>query len=285
MTQTTRQQAEQAASMLGCDPRELTNPFCLDAISSSRVWRPQKIVIYGVPGIGKTTFAATFPAPVLVRTEDGARTMDIPTFPALLRSLTDFNGIYKALCGKHDFKTVILDSLDWLEPLVFQRVIAEHNRLTPEKQVNSIEGFGYGKGYVKAKEEWQKLFRCLDTLVDKGMNVIAIAHAAAVTFEPPDSEAYQRYTLKLNKHSAALWTEWPDMLLFLNYRANIVREDGGKAKAKGTGARVVYTSERPAWQAKSRWNLDDEILVGTDPAWTAFHEQLTEATEGAYRHV
>ena len=50
-------------------------------------------------------------------------------------------------------------------------------------------------------------------------------------------------------------------------------------------AALDYTSERPAYQAKSRWPLDDEILVGADPARTRFHEQLTEVTEGAYQHV
>lgn len=284
MTQTAQQQAEQAASWLGCDASELVNPFELAAVTSSKEWRGQKIIIYGVPGIGKTTFAGTFPKPILLRTEDGAAALDIPTFPARVTRMSDFNEVFKALNGKHDFKTLIIDSLDWLEPLVFQSVIDEHNREKPSDLKNSIEAFGYGKGYVKAKELWQRFFTKLDKLQERGMSIVAIAHAAAVIFEAPDADPYQRYSLKMNKHSAALWMEWADMILFLNYKTSVIKGESGKLKGKGHGERVIFTQERPAYQAKSRWPLDEEIFIGNDPAWAAFHENLKEATGGLYRH-
>lgn len=277
MTQA-QKQAEQAASFLGCDTGELLNPFDLSAISSSKAFPSQKIVIYGVPGIGKTTFAATFPAPILLRFEDGAAALDVPTFPKVAASLQELETALTSLRGAHKFKTLIIDSLDWLEPIVWRYTCAKEGK-------ENIEDFGYGKGYIKVDEVWRSIQKKIEALRSNGMHIVTIAHAVPVTYDAPDADPYQRYTLKLHKRASALWMEWADMILFLNYKANIIQsEDGKKAKAKGSGDRVIYTTERPAYQAKSRWPLDAEILIGKDPSWAPFHNQLNEATGGAYVH-
>lgn len=278
MEQVTLQHAEQAAAGTGFIELD---PFSLDAVSSSKAkeFPPQKIVIYGTPGIGKTTFAATFPKPVLLRTEDGAAALDIPTFPAIPKNLEQVRQALRTLYrGGHQFKTLVVDSLDWLEPLVFDEVCRDGAK-------EKIEDFGYGKGYANAKEKWRDLLHILETLKNKTkMNVVAVAHAVPVSVDLPDLDPFQRYSMKLNKHGSALWMEWADMILFVNYKANIKRDSEGKStgKAAGSGERVIFTQERPAYQAKSRWPLDEEILIGNDPTWAAFHENLKEASGGAY---
>ena len=279
MTQTAQEQAEQAARLLGCEASELASPFDLSAIVSSKGFAPMKIVIYGVPGIGKTTFAGTFPAPILLRTEDGAAALDIPTFPRVMATLQDFDAAMNALRREHPFKTLVIDSLDWLEPLVWDYVCTKNGK-------ENIEDFGYGKGYVKVDDVWRTIQAKLEKLRTlRGMSIVAIAHAVPVTVDPPDSDAYQRYSLKLHKRGAALWMEWAEMLLFLNYKVRVVRKEGEKAKASGSGDRVIYTAERPAYQAKSRWPLEQEIFIGNDPTWAAYHTALTAATEGAYQNA
>ena len=256
------------------------DPWGLDAVTSSKTFSPQKVVVYGIPGVGKTTFAGTWPKPVLLRTEDGAGALDIPTFPQVARSIDDVRKAMNALLkGNHEFKTLVIDSLDWLEPIVWEEVCREGGK-------RNIEDYGYGKGYVRVDEKWQRIQQGLDALRERRkMHIVCIAHAAAETFDPPDADPYQRYSIKLHKRARALWTEWAEMLLFLNYRAKVVRADGAvKAKAYGSGERVIYTMERPAYQAKSRWPLPEEIFVGHDPQWVAFHDALTEASEGGYSH-
>ena len=116
------------------------------------------------------------------------------------------------------------------------------------------------------------------------MHIVCIAHAVPVTFDPPDADPYQKYNIKLHKRAAALWTEWAEMLLFLNYKAKVISgENGGKGKAIGKGERVIYTQERPAYLAKSRWPLPESITIGHDKTWQAFHDALNEASEGEYR--
>lgn len=281
------QQAEQAASWLGCDAEELMDEFSLNSIVSSRAetMPPQKIVIYGTPGIGKTTFAATFPRPILIRFEDGAAALDIPTFPKLFRDLKDLNKAMQTLKGKHDFQTVIIDSLDWMEPSVFSYTCEKHNG-DPDK---GIEQFPYGKGYMHADIVWRNIQQSLEHLrVKRGMNIIAIAHAAPVIVDLPDLDPYQRYSMKLHKRGSALWMEWADMILFVNYKAKVhkdLNDNRAKGKAKGTGERVIHTQERPAYQAKCRWPLDEEIRIGNDPTWKAFHDNMREVMQGADNDV
>lgn len=253
------------------------DPWDLSNIVSSKRWTPVKAIIYGVPGVGKTTFAASFPKPILIRVEDGANAIDVPTFPQLVQNLQTLNRAIIALeGGKHDFKTVILDSLDWLEPIV-------QDYLCRKEGKPNIEAWGYGKGYIMLDGVWRNITAALDKLQKRGMNVLCISHAQAVTFDPPDADPYTTYSLKLQKRAAAIWTEWADAIFFLNYHKNIVPGSGDKpGKAIGDGSRVVYCASRPAYTAKSRWPMPDEIYIGQDMTWTAFHEALKEASGGLY---
>lgn len=255
------------------------DPWSLEAVTSSKRWVPQKAVIYGVPGVGKTSFAATFPKPILIRAEDGANALDIPTFPKVIESLQDLNRAFKALQnGNHGFKTVILDSLDWLEPIVQAYLCRKENK-------PNIEAFGFGKGYIMLDSIWRNITLALDKLQQKGMNVLCICHAQAGTFDPPDADPYTTYSLKLQKRATAIWTEWADMILFLNFHKNVVSATDTKpGKALGNGDRVIYTASRPAYTAKSRWSLPDQIFIGQDVSWKPFHDAMKEASDGLYEH-
>ena len=126
-------------------------PFSLEAVVSSKKFPPQKVVVYGVPGVGKTSFAATWPDPILLRTEDGAGALDVPTFPQVASAIADMREALNALInGKHNFKTLILDSLDWAEPFVWKEVCREGGKA-------NIEDFGFGKGYIKVDDKWKAI--------------------------------------------------------------------------------------------------------------------------------
>ncbi len=249
-------------------------------VSSSASFAPQRILLYGVQGLGKTTFGCTFESPILLRTEDGAAALDVPTFPTVCQSYGDIIAALSALHdGEHNFKTLVLDSLDWLEPLVFAQTCA---RLS----VPSIESVGYGKGYTEADDDWRLLMGWLDSLRhNRGMNIVLIAHSEIKTFTPPDSDPYDRYQIRIHKRAFALWQEWADLVLFCNYVSHIVRQTetkNSKKRAEGSGDRIIYTQERPAFLAKNRWGLPPEIPIGKDATWSNFHKELSKVTKGKY---
>jgi hypothetical protein len=259
--------------------------FDLNSIqSASADFKPQKTLIYGVQGLGKTTFGCTWPDPILLRIEDGASALDVPTFPKLVENYAEIVEAINALHGEHGFQTLVIDSLDWLEPIVWAETCQRMN-------VESIESMGYGKGYVEADQEWRTLMGGLDSLrLNRGMHIVLVAHAEVKRFESPDSDPYDRYQIKLHKRAWALWQEWADMVLFANYERRLVKTKSGgkdrtqdKFRAEGSGDRVLFTEERPAHVAKNRWGLPDVIRIGKDKTWSAFHNALAAATRGKYQ--
>ena len=44
-----------------------------------------------------------------------------------------------------------------------------------------------------------------------------------------------------------------------------IEETDGKAKARGTGDRIMYTSPNPARVCKNRHGMDDQYLLGGSP--------------------
>lgn len=262
--------------------------FTLETIKPANTnWQPQKILVYSVQGLGKTTFGATFESPIIARTEDGAGALDVATFPDLVTTFADMEAVINALHDEHDFKTLVLDSLDWLEPIVWAKQMAEMPFTEKGKEVKSIEDYGFGKGYNMALDWWRYLMGGFDSLrFNRGMTIVLVAHSEVKRYDSPETDPFDRYGIKLHKGAFALWQEWADMVLFCNYKTRVHSADVGFNKevkrGEGSGERVIYTEERPAYLAKNRWGLPPEIYIGQDKTWAAFHKELNKATGGRY---
>ena len=241
--------------------------FDLSSISRTKRMRAPKIVIAGPGKIGKTTFASQAPNAVGILTEDGADAVDASAFP-LCSSLSDvYAAIGTLLKDKHDFESVFLDSLDWLEPLLHQHV-CEANKWA------SIEAPGYGKGYIAAAEEWRTLLSGLEALrAQRNMAIILIAHDKIKRFESPLHEGYDQYTLKLHDRAGALVQEWADVIGWANYRVMTTQSDAGygnkETKARTTGERILHVEPHPAHMGGNRFGLKNMPL-----SWESFAAAL-----------
>lgn len=217
--------------------------------------KPPRLLIYGTAGIGKTTLGSNAPSPVFIQTEDSE--IDCPTF-GLLKTYDEIMEAFAALVTEdHDFQTVVLDSLDWLEPIIW-RETCRINRWA------SIEDPGYGKGYAAALDIWRVVLDGFNALRDeRGMAVVLLAHCEIKRFDSPETEPYDRYGIKLQKAASALVQEHVDAVLFANYRVSTVKSDAGfnrkAVRGVGAGDRRLYTTERPAFLAKNRFGLDDSL--------------------------
>ena len=190
-------------------------------ITSGLVNRPQKIVIYGPEGIGKTTLASDFPTPVFIDTEGGTAHMNVcradwgSTWEDLL------NAVDEIVKNKKDLglETLVIDTADWTEQLCVDHILKKYN-------VQGIEDFGYGKGYTYIGEEFSKLLKPCDKAIAAGINVVITSHAKMRKFEQPDElGAYDRWEMKLSKQVAPLVKEWSDMLLFCSILSILKAED------------------------------------------------------------
>ena len=153
--------------------------FDLSAISKTKNDRPVFAILYGTSGVGKTTVASQADKVVFLPTEDGAGSLTLDAFP-VAQNYEDVLQAIGALYGDHKFKTLALDSLDHLEPLIWKKVCADNN-------VKSIEQLTYGKGYVMALDLWRELLMALRGLRDqRKMSVLLIAHHQIRKHQDPE---------------------------------------------------------------------------------------------------
>jgi hypothetical protein len=236
---------------------------------------PVKAVIYGTEGIGKTTLASTAPKPLILDTEGGSKR--IPCDRVHVKTLLELEGALMSLGRDPEgYESIVIDSADWAEKFVVEQLLRKHKK-------ESIEDFGYGKGYVMVLESFDKLLTACDYLIERGLNVIWVAHAKIVRTSPPDeNDGYDRYELKLCKQVAPRLKEWADLLLFCNYRVALVEGEDGRTKAKGGKERIMHAQRAAAWDAKNRFGLPESLPMSIDPLRGVFGEpsapEVVEAT-------
>lgn len=224
-------------------------------VTSGVIPAPVKVVLYGPEGIGKSTFASQFPDPIFIDAEGGTKQLDVRRLPRPTSWAMLLDEVAEVRKGNIPCTTLVLDTADWAEALCIQSICAK-------AKVDGLEGFGYGKGYVYAKEAFAKLLDELEEVVAGGRNVVVLAHAMIAKFEQPDAVGnYDRWQMKTTKQVAPLLREWCDMLLFANYKT-VVEKSGSSPNAKNKasgGRRVLYTTHHPCWDAKNRFGLSDEL--------------------------
>ena len=241
--------------------------FDLSAISKTKMAREVFAILYGTSGVGKTTVASQADAPVFIQTEDGAGSLTLDAFP-IAQSYDAVLEAISSLYGDHKFKTLVLDSLDHLEPLIWKKVCADNN-------VKTIEQLTFGKGYTLALDLWRELLQAMRGLREKKkMHIILIAHHALRKFSDPEMDQIDRYEIKLNSKASALVQESCDMVLFCKHKNITKKEDTGfgnsRTRGISTGKRVMCTTETPSYVAKNRFNLPDEL----DLSWSALAAAL-----------
>lgn len=221
-------------------------------ISKGKQERPLRVIIHGVEGVGKTTFAAEAPSPIFLCAEDGTSHLDVARFPSPRTWNEALEAVKVLTHEEHAFKTLAIDSVDWLEPLCAQHVCQTHGKA-------SLEDFGYGKGHMLALEQWRLFLGRLDPMVrTRRMNVVLIAHSAIKRVDDPQAGAFDRYRMKLHEKTSDVLREWVDAVLFARHEVRVI-ERNGKPRGQSSGARLLHTTWTAAYDAKNRFDLPETL--------------------------
>lgn len=260
----------------------------LEEIKREAESKPTAMVIYGPPGIGKTSIAASAPSPVFLidDQEDGINTLkssklipgDVPVLPAA-KTWEDVLGQLDALAnGDHGFKYLCIDTLGGLERLCHEYVCnRDFNGDWGEKGFTS-----YAKGYEVSLPEWRGMLNRLDRLrTDCSMGVIALAHSIVRPYKNPEGEDYDRFICDMHHKTWAVTHKWADMVLFANYYVEVDKGRSGRERAKGKGgqSRFFNTEHHAAFDAKNRHGLPAEIEMGDSgkEAWANLVSEIKAA--------
>lgn len=240
---------------------EVRQAQLLQSVIPGRIVRPPRIFIYGIHGIGKSSFAADAPNPIFIPTEEGANELDVAKFPTAT-SYDAVLGYLRALYAEeHEYKTVVIDSVDWLEDYIRLELQQQHT----EKEL------AFGRDTLMAEERLSNILSALNMLRNKrGMTAILIGHSEIKKFDSPLTEPYDRYQPKLQQRFSALLQEWADAVLFTTYEVTLKKQEGkgfdaDKHRGVGQGERMLYTEEHPGYLAKNRYSMPKTMPL-LDPA-------------------
>lgn len=213
-------------------------------------------VVYGPEKMGKSTFASTYPSPIFLDIEDGTRSLnvtrltskDLPSYTDLLKAIESLGS------EKHDFKTVVIDSITALESMMTKQVCGA--------KYKDISDLPFGQGYVQLEDLVTDLMGTLRTIADKGIDVVLIGHTKTKNFtDAYDNSTYDRYVLQCHEKVASKIKSYSDNIFFLKKEVVTYKNDNGKSVASGDGETFIHTSWRPGAEAGTRLNLPYKIAA------------------------
>lgn len=245
----------------------------LDSILTGRSLNPPRIIVYGGPGLGKSTFAANAPKPIFINMENGLGNLDVASFP-LAKTYEDVDAQLRLLFTEnHNYQTVVIDSLDWFERLLWDKIARDNG-------VMEIENLNWGKGFVYAINLWQNFVKNVNRLsMERNISVIFTAHSEVTTLPDPERGEYSQYNIALHKKAHPILVKDVDAILFVRKDGIITTDKNSFGKetkrALGDGVRTVITQMRPSAIAKNRYGLSPVIEIKEgDIMWSSVWNEL-----------
>ena len=239
-----------------------------------------RIMLIGEEGVGKSTIGNRTENPIFICAENGLVGPEFAETPNVTPST--WAEIMKAVdeLMTENFKTVVFDTLDWIEPLLFGYICSRDGKA-------NVEEYGYGKGYVLAGIEWRKFLSKLENLrTKKNVAILFLAHCEIKTFANPAGDNYDRYQAKISKQISALTREWCDCVLFARFEIFTAKETvKGKAKAVGGNKRIVHTTQCPSWDAKNRYSMPEKLPLDAEEIFSAIKNGKQETAESIVAEI
>jgi len=245
---------------------------------------PNRYALHAREGWGKTSFGAQAVKPFFLQTRgetgldtliDSGQLPEIPHFPEIQAWEELLSAVSLLADGDHPYRTLVIDTVNGAERLLYEYVCR-----TQFAGDWTDRGFmGYMRGYEVSLADWRMFLNALDELRTKRKMVIFfLIHTKVKTFKNPEGPDYDRWTPDMHEKCWSLTHKWLDCVLFGNFDVGVKGTTDATKKGKASEAifRTLHTQQRPAFDAKNRMGLPEEIDMGSSAAdgWNSFTSAL-----------
>ena len=253
----------------------------LSDIYQTKHAKPPRILLHGAAMIGKSTFFSEAPNPIFIQSEDGLSGITTNAFPQSHSIEEVKQALLLLLNEQHDFKTVVIDTADWLEGLIKAKVCDEND-------VTQIEEVPFGRGGYGLMPYWDKIISMLDQLnKQKNMIVGVVCHSRLSPVNDPETETYDQWELKLwtnkkeDEGAGIKLKEWADIIGFAKTNTN-VREKSTSTKTKRqykayntNNENIMLLGNNPSAIAGNRYGLPPVVQL----RWQALMDAMQAAEQ------
>lgn len=216
---------------------------------------PPKMVIYGEPKTGKTTFASQADDVFFINVEGGLDYLqkEVRSTPHL-STAEEIKGWLSHIYKDETFTAglIVIDSIDWVERIVQEELVKREGA----QGITDARVFPYYRGVQEAAEKTMEILKWLDAIYKKkGIPSLLIAHSQVKSIDLPHQDAFSRHEMKLSKMLGAKVNEWADLILMAGYSFHIDKD----GKAATEPKRVLYGGGSAAWVGGGRMTLKREL--------------------------
>jgi hypothetical protein len=256
----------------------------LARVTTGVTLKPLRVVLTGHPGSGKTTLAVGAPNCVLMPVEEGLGITGATALPAP-KSFDDVIGqLIELAKEKHDFKTLVVDAIDGIEPWIFERIVADA-KPTKSGPIKTVAEIGFNKGYVEADAYWIRFFKALDYLrAERGMNIVVVSHVATVHYDDPTLGSYFRFEPNLHKRTVPFLTKWADIIGYLDIERTLTEKGSDRRSittAMASQTRWLHITDQGPFIAKNRFGIAGPLEIPAKGGWTSLRNEVAAAFKKA----
>lgn len=218
--------------------------------------QPFNVILFGTPGVGKSTWASHAPKPIFLGFEETSE-LEVDRFP-IPKNYTEFLSQLEHLTKMpSDYKTVVIDSIDTVERSLHQEIMEKEDK--PMAKAMGGYGAAYEHASLRLKADVRDRLKYLRD--SRGMNVILLGHVMTKTkTDPIQALTYDAHQPNLHAKAQSLFVDWAQCCFFATYVTSPIK-DGNSEKvfALGSGKRKLLCEERPGVYAKNRYNMPYEV--------------------------
>lgn len=230
--------------------------------------KPPRILVYGQPGIGKTSLGASLPNTLMLDYDKGAAEVKdssgrpVRRIKCLDKTWSESLALVRAIAkDPGEYKSLVIDTIDGLEAACISYICSSATK-------KSLGDFTKGDGYLALAAEWRVFLAELDVLYEKGIMVCLLAHSVIKQIEDPTVGQFDIWTSQLQKKPWAETVRWADIVGFAGF--DVARLEKEK-RAIVTGARFLAVTKGSGYEAKNRFNIRSKLELSWPALESAIH--------------